>query len=95
MGGSSLTEQVIVGVSLIFKGESTVTDVVQILQPLKVGDSHTAGIQVHVLRQGGRRQEARKGNMVTKGGERREKSEKRIKGEEEQNKTETQSYETA
>ena len=76
MGGSSLTQQVIVGVSLIFKGESTITDVVQILQPLKVGDSHTAGVQVHVLRQGGRRQ----GHKETRRGERREKREKRMRG---------------
>lgn len=44
-----LTQQVIVGVSLVFEGESPVTDVVQVLQPLEVGNRHTASVQVHVL----------------------------------------------
>lgn len=39
----------IVGVSLVFEGQSPVTDVVQVLQPLEVGNRHTAGVQVHVL----------------------------------------------
>lgn len=43
------TEQVVVGVSLILEGESTVTDMVQIFQPFKVGDGYTASVQVHVL----------------------------------------------
>lgn len=44
-----LTQQVVVGVSLVFEGESPVTDMVQVLQPLEVGNGHTAGVQVHVL----------------------------------------------
>lgn len=39
----------VVGVSLIFEGQSAVTDMIQVLQPLKVGDGHTTGIQVQVL----------------------------------------------
>lgn len=38
----------IVGLSLILKGQTTVGDVVEILQPLKVGDGHTTGVDVHV-----------------------------------------------
>lgn len=45
-----LTQQVVVGVSLVFEGESTVADVVQVLQPFEVGDGDAAGVQVHVLR---------------------------------------------
>lgn len=51
-----LTQQVIVGVSLVFEGESPVTDVVQVLQPLEVGNRHTASVQVHVLTHEGRRE---------------------------------------
>lgn len=50
----ALTEQVVVRVSLIFEGESAVTDVIQVLQPLEVGNSHAAGVQVHVLKRGER-----------------------------------------
>lgn len=39
----------VVGVSLIFEGQSAVADMVQVLQPLKVGDSHATSVQVHVL----------------------------------------------
>lgn len=39
----------VVGVSLIFEGQSAIADVVQVLQPLKIGDGHTSSIQVHVL----------------------------------------------
>lgn len=45
-----LTEQVVVGVSLVFEGESTITDVIEVLQPLEVRHRHTTGIQVHVLK---------------------------------------------
>lgn len=39
----------VVGVSLIFEGQSAVADMVQVLQPLEVGDGHTTSVQVHVL----------------------------------------------
>lgn len=39
----------VVGVPLVLEGQSTVADMVQVLQPLKVGDSHSTSIQVHVL----------------------------------------------
>ncbi len=58
----------VVGVSLVFEGESTVTDVIQILQPLKVRNCHTAGVQIHVLKQGQRTQ----GNRERTQGEERE-----------------------
>ena len=41
-------QEVIVGLTLIFEGETAVGNVVEILQPLKVGDSDTTGIDVHV-----------------------------------------------
>ena len=44
-----LTQQVVVGFPLVFEGESTVTDVIQILQPLEVRDGDAAGVQIHVL----------------------------------------------
>lgn len=39
----------VVGVPLILEGQATVADVVQVLQPLKVGHSHTTRVEVHVL----------------------------------------------
>ena len=41
-------QQVVVGFPLILEGQTTVGDVVQVLQPLKVGDGDTAGVDVHV-----------------------------------------------
>lgn len=49
----SLTQQMIVGIPLILEGQASVTDVVQVLQPLKVGDGHATSIQVHVLEEKG------------------------------------------
>lgn len=53
-----LTEQMVVWVSFIFEGESSVTDMIQILQPLKVGDCHSTSVQVQILRGDGERQGA-------------------------------------
>lgn len=39
----------VVGVPLILEGQSSIADVVQILQPLKIRHGHTAGVQIHVL----------------------------------------------
>lgn len=47
---SNLTQKMVIGVSLIFEGKSTVTDMIQVLQPLKVRDSYTACIDVKILR---------------------------------------------
>lgn len=44
-----LTQQMVVGVPLVLEGEPTITDVVQVLQPLEVGDGDTPSIQIHVL----------------------------------------------
>lgn len=44
-----LTEQVVVWVPLIFEGQSSIADMVEILQPLEIRHCHTASIQVHVL----------------------------------------------
>lgn len=41
----------VVGVPLVFEGQSSVADVVQILQPLEVRHGHTAGVQIHVLQE--------------------------------------------
>lgn len=49
MKSPALTEQVVVGVPLIFKGQSSIADMVEILQPLEIRHRHTASIQVHVL----------------------------------------------
>lgn len=46
---SGLTEQVVVGVPLVLEGQSSIADMVQILQPLKIRHSHTTSVQVHVL----------------------------------------------
>jgi len=46
---SDLTKQVIVGVAFILERQSAVTDVVQILQPLEVWDSHSTSINVQIL----------------------------------------------
>uniref|UniRef100_A0A0E9UCL1 Uncharacterized protein n=1 Tax=Anguilla anguilla TaxID=7936 RepID=A0A0E9UCL1_ANGAN len=47
--GTILTQQVVVGIPLVLEGQAAVADVVQVLQPLKVGHSHTTSVQVHVL----------------------------------------------
>lgn len=39
----------VVGVPLIFKGQPSIADVVEILQPLEIRHRHTASVQVHVL----------------------------------------------
>lgn len=44
------TEKMVVGVSLILEGQTTVADVVQVLQPLKVWNRNTSSVQVHVLK---------------------------------------------
>ena len=44
-----LTKQELVGISLIFEGETTITDVVQVFKPFKEGHSHTTSIDIHVL----------------------------------------------
>ncbi|GMS97804.1 hypothetical protein PENTCL1PPCAC_19979, partial [Pristionchus entomophagus] len=41
-------EQMLVGVTLVLEGETTVRDVVQVLEPLEEGDSHTTRVDVHV-----------------------------------------------
>ena len=41
-------QQVVVALSLVLEGEPAVRDVVQVLQPLKVGDSDTTSVDVHV-----------------------------------------------
>ena len=38
----------VVGLSLVLEGQPAVRDVVQILEPLEVGHSHTTGVDVHV-----------------------------------------------
>lgn len=43
-----LTEKMVVGLSLVLEEQSSVGDVVEVLQPLKVGDGHTAGVDVQV-----------------------------------------------
>lgn len=47
--GLVLTKQVVVWVPLIFESQSSIADMVQILQPLKIRHSYTSSIQVHVL----------------------------------------------
>lgn len=44
-----LTEQVVVGISLVLEGQSSIADVVQILQPLKIRHCYATSVQVHVL----------------------------------------------
>ena len=46
---NELTEQVVVGVTLILECQSAIADVVQIFQPFKVRDSHTTGVDVQIL----------------------------------------------
>ena len=41
-------QQVVVGVLLVLEGETTVADVVQVLEPLEVGDGDTTGVDVQV-----------------------------------------------
>ena len=50
-GGRSdgLTEKVEVRISFILEGQSSVADMVQVLQPLKVGHSHTSSVGIEVL----------------------------------------------
>ena len=38
----------VVGLPLVLEGETSVRNVVQVLQPLEVGDCHTTGVDVHV-----------------------------------------------
>jgi len=38
----------VVGFTLIFEGQASVRDVVKILEPLKVGDSHTTSVNVQI-----------------------------------------------
>jgi hypothetical protein len=45
---SSLTEEVVVGLALILEVQSSVADMVQVLQPLKVGDSHTTSVHIQI-----------------------------------------------
>ena len=41
-------QQVIVGVLLVFEGQATVADMVQVLEPFEVGDGDTASIDVQI-----------------------------------------------
>jgi hypothetical protein len=41
-------EEVVVGLPLVLEGEPAVGHVVEILQPLEVGDGHTPSVDVHV-----------------------------------------------
>ena len=45
---SERTEQMIVGIALVFEGEATEADVVEILEPFEVRHRHTAGVEVQV-----------------------------------------------
>lgn len=47
---SLVTKEMEVRVPLVFESQSTVTDVVQVLEPLKVGYCHTTGIDVKILK---------------------------------------------
>ena len=38
----------VVGLPLVFEGEPAIGDVVEVLQPFKVGDGDTSGVDVHV-----------------------------------------------
>ena len=40
----SLTKQVVVGILLILPCEPTIADMVEVLEPLKVGDGHTSSV---------------------------------------------------
>ncbi len=44
-----LTEQVVVGVALVFEREATEADVVQVFEPLEVRDGHTTRVDVQIL----------------------------------------------
>lgn len=46
---SPLTQQVVVGVPFVLEGQAAIAHVVEVLEPLEVGDRHTASVQVHVL----------------------------------------------
>ena len=41
-------EEVVVGLALVLEGQSSVRHVVQVLQPLKVGDGDTSGVDVQI-----------------------------------------------
>ena len=41
-------KEVVVGLSLILEGQTAIGHVVQVLQPLEVGDCHTTSVDVHV-----------------------------------------------
>ena len=45
----TLTKQMVVGISLMFEGKTTIADMVQVLEPLEVGYRHTTSIHVQVL----------------------------------------------
>ena len=47
-GSSNSTKPVVVGLPLVFEGEPAIGDVVEVLQPFKVGDGDTFGVDVHV-----------------------------------------------
>ena len=41
-------QEVVVGLTLVLEGETSVRNVIQVLEPLEVGDGDTAGVDVHV-----------------------------------------------
>ena len=43
------TEEMVVGVLLVLEGETTIADVVQVLEPLEVGHGHTTSVHVQIL----------------------------------------------
>ena len=44
-----LTQEVVVGVSLVLEGETSVADVVEVLEPLKVRHCHATSICIEIL----------------------------------------------
>ena len=44
-----LTQQVVVGILLILEGQTTIADMIQVLEPLKVRHSHTTSVHKQVL----------------------------------------------
>lgn len=46
--GRVLTEQVVVGLALVLERQTTVRDVVQILEPLEERNGHTTGVDVQI-----------------------------------------------
>ena len=69
------TQQVIVAVLLVFPRETTKTDVIQILEPLKVGDGHTTSIAEQVLQQVMIINKSRERDSGREGGKERERRE--------------------